>query len=96
MERLILDIIEEISEKKREQGIYPDSASYTEISSAIHKEVKKILNSLVKAKKVSWYRSLNDTNFKLGEKKKEVVKEPEDKSEFVDKLINYMNDDRKG
>lgn len=63
MDELLLGIITKIAEEKRRKGIYPDSASFAEISRLLRDEARNALNRLAKAKAVSWYRSINDINF---------------------------------
>ena len=61
-----MDIIRNVEQEKTEKGLDPVHAMFlSDIMPAVKKLVKDTLNKLVKEKKISWFRTINDDAFKF-------------------------------
>ena len=61
-----MDIIRNVEQEKREKGLAPVHAMLlSDIMPAVKKLVKDTLNKLVKEKRISWFRTINDDAFKF-------------------------------
>ena len=66
MEDELVDIIRNVEQEKTEKGLAPVQAMVlSDIMPAVKKLVKDTLNKLVKEKKISWFRTINDDAFKF-------------------------------
>ena len=66
MEDELVDIIRNVEQEKTEKGLAPVHAMFlSDIMPAVKKLVKDTLNKLVKEKKISWFRTINDEAFKF-------------------------------
>ena len=64
MEDELVDIIRNVEQEKTEKGLAPVHAMFlSDIMPAVKKLVKDTLNKLVKEKKISWFRTINDDAF---------------------------------
>lgn len=65
MEDELVDIIRSVEQEKTEKGLAPVQAMFlSDIMPAVKKLVKDTLNKLVKEKRISWSRTVNDDAFK--------------------------------
>lgn len=66
MEDELVDIIRNVEQEKTEKGLDPVHAMLlSDIMPAVKKLVKDTLNKLVKEKRISWFRTINDDAFKF-------------------------------
>ena len=66
MEDELVDIIRNVEQEKTEKGLSPVHAMLlSDIMPSVKKLVKDTLNKLVKEKKISWFRTINDDAFKF-------------------------------
>ena len=66
MEDELVDMIKNEEEEKTEKRLAPVHAMFlSDIMPAVKKLVKDTLNKLVKEKKISWFRTINDYAFKF-------------------------------
>ena len=66
MEDELVDIIRNVEQEKTEKGLAAVHAMFlSDIMPAVKKLVKDTLNKLVKEKKISWFRTINDDAFKF-------------------------------
>ena len=66
MEDELVDIIRNVEQEKTENGLAPVHAMLlSDIMPAVKKLVKDTLNKLVKEKRISWFRTINDDAFKF-------------------------------
>lgn len=65
LSELILDIIQRLSDEKRAKHIVPSAVLYSEISNALNEQIKPELNQLVKDKKITFHRTINDLSFEI-------------------------------
>lgn len=65
MEDELVDIIRSVEQEKTEKGLSPVHAMFlSDIMPVVKKLVKDTLNKLVKEKRISWSRTINDDAFK--------------------------------
>lgn len=65
MEDKLIDIIRSVEQEKTEKGLAPVHVMFlSDIMPAVKKLVKETLNKLVKEKRISWSRTINDDAFK--------------------------------
>ena len=65
MENELVDIIQNVEQEKAEKGLAPVHAMFlSDIMPAVKRLVKDTLNKLVKEKRISWSRTINDDAFK--------------------------------
>ena len=65
MEDKLIDIIRSVEQEKTEKGLAPVHVMIlSDIMPAVKKLVKETLNKLVKEKRISWSRTINDDTFK--------------------------------
>lgn len=66
MEDELVDIIRNVEQEKTEKGLALVHAMLlSDIMPAVKKLVKDTLNKLVKEKRISWFRTINDDAFKF-------------------------------
>lgn len=63
----LVKIIRELTDEKKSRHIVPSAALYSEISTALHKEVQEELNAMVKDGILEWTRTLNQAAFQIKE-----------------------------
>ena len=63
----ILEIIKEISAKKREDKVEPTNAMWSDISQALTEKAKKEINQLITDKKLIFHRTINSFSFEVAE-----------------------------
>lgn len=63
----VLEIIKEISERKREDKIEPTNATWSEISKAVEDKTKQEINQLITDKKLIFHKTLNSFSFGIAE-----------------------------
>lgn len=65
MKEALLKIIGEICEEKKSRNVCPSAALYSEISTALHKQVQGTLNELITEGRLTWHRTINSISFEL-------------------------------
>lgn len=63
----VLEIIREITDKKREDKIEPTNATWSEVSKAVEEKTKQEINQLITDKKLIFHKTLNSFSFGIAE-----------------------------
>lgn len=72
----VLDIIKKISDKKKDDGKFPNYAMFPDVMSEVTNQVKAEINRLIKEKNIKYYNTINSFGFEVTE----TLIEDEDKS----------------